>query len=127
MGAGEQTMKTWGYVSASLCIALALFSAVTCVMTIVMIKTSVSVSVRNNTEILAIITMVVAIGALLLGGVTIWKIFQADQIYLDVTSRAAQGKIAIAPGVPSVAPTIRSPQPPQIQQAPESSDQELFE
>lgn len=66
------------------------------IITIVVIKGSVTVDVRNNTVILAASIIILSVVTGVIGGLTIQKTFKANQLYLQVASEAAEGKLPIS-------------------------------
>lgn len=96
MGQGEKTMTTWGYVAGSFCIFLALLAFSSSIMSIVAIKGSVPINVRDNTVVIDVLAIIVSVGTAILGGITICKIYQANQLYLKTAVLAAEGKIPIS-------------------------------
>ena len=114
MGVGEREMRTWGYVGSSMAIVSSLFAFICAIMMIVVIKTDSTSSFRDNSLYLAIFTMIVAVATIAVGGVSVWKIFQTNQIYLQVTAKAGSGQIQLTssqPVVSSTRPVVSSPQP----------------
>lgn len=103
-------MRIWGYASSSLCLVAGLISLIACIFMLVLVKSDTSDTFKSNAQFLAIITMIVAIVAMVIGGVAVWKIYLANQLYLQVSSEAASGKIGVAKG----STTIAKPKP-QIQ------------
>lgn len=95
MGSGEQLMTQWGYIASGFAIGLAFLSFVTALLIIVILKSSVSITLRNNTVILAAITIAASILTALMGALALWKIFKANQLYLTVASKAATGELAL--------------------------------
>lgn len=88
-------MRTWGYTSGSFCVVLGLMSLVLAVLLLVVAKSDVSAEFKNNSVGVAVVVLILAVVAMILGGVTVWKIYLANQLYLRVSSEAAQGQIAI--------------------------------
>ena len=86
-------MRIWGYASSSLCLVAGLISLIACIFMLVLVKSDTSDTFKSNAQFLAIITMIVAIVAMVIGGVAVWKIYLANQLYLQVSSEAASGKI----------------------------------
>jgi hypothetical protein len=96
MGLGEQAMKKWGYITASTGLVLAVFTFVICILTIVVIKTSVDINLKDNTFIFAIIVLLMSVTVGALGVIGIINIRKADSLYQKVSEEAASGKIAVA-------------------------------
>lgn len=95
MGLGEQTMKKWGYIASISSVVLAVLTFVVCILTIVVLKSSVDISLKDNTVIIAIIVLIYAVATGALAVVSIINIRKADQLYLQVSAAAATGKIPI--------------------------------
>jgi len=106
MGVGEQEMRTWGYVGSSMAIVSSLFAFICAIMMIVVIKTDSTSSFRDNSLYFAIFTMIVAVATIAVGGVSVWKIFQTNQIYLQVTARAGSGQIQVTSSQPVTTSTL---------------------
>jgi hypothetical protein len=107
MGLGEKTMKKWGYISSSFAIVLAFFTFILCILTIVVIKGNIAVSLKDNTVIMAIIVLLIAVATGAISIISIINIRKADELYLKVSSEAAVGNIPISrtsQGVEMVAP-----------------------
>lgn len=108
MGTGEDAMRIWGYSSSSLCLVSGLISLIACIFMLVLVKSDTSDTFKSNAQFLAIITMIVSIVAMVIGGVAVWKIYLANQLYLQVSSEAASGKIGIAANKSGIAKGIAS-------------------
>ncbi len=117
MGTGEDAMRIWGYASSSLCLVSGLISLIACIFMLVLVKSDTSDTFKSNAQFLAIITMIVSIVAMVIGGVAVWKVYLANQLYLKVSSEAASGKIGIAAnksGIAKGSAAVSKPKP-QIQ------------
>lgn len=114
-------MRVWGYTSGSFCIVLGLLSLVLTILLFVIAKSDAPLDFKNNSVGFAAVVLVLAVVAMIMGGVTLWKIYLANQLYLRVSSEAALGKISVGPS-PRVAPppvatmktttTTQNPAPP---------------
>lgn len=100
MGAGEKEMRIWGYTSGGFCVGLGLLSLVMAVLLFVVVKAEVSDEFKDNVVGYSAVVLVIAVVAMILGGVTIWKIYLTNQLYLEVQVDAAQGKIGIEKTIP---------------------------
>lgn len=87
-------MRTWGYTSGSLCIILGVMSLVMAVLLIVVAKADISVEFKSNTVGFGAFVIVMALVVMIVGGVTLWKVFLANQLYLRVNAEVAQGKLS---------------------------------
>lgn len=120
MGLGEQTMKKWGYIASISSVILAVLTFVVCILTIVVLKSSVDISLKDNTVIIAIIVLIYAVATGALAIVSIINIRKADQLYLQVSAAAATGKIPIkdqvrAPAEIEMTSISKNPPPPPAQ------------
>ena len=88
MGLGETQMRNWGFVAASSAIAVSIFLFVLSILTIVVIRGSVSVTVRDDAVSLSIVTIILSIAAAILSIFSIVKIYKANDLYLRVNSDA---------------------------------------
>lgn len=105
-------MRVWGYTSGSFCVVLGLLSLVLAILLLVMAKSDVTQEFKNDSVGLAAVVVVVAVVAMIMGGVTLWKIYLANQLYLRVSSEAATGKISVGRSVPAQVPLPPEPPPP---------------
>jgi hypothetical protein len=86
MGLGEETMKTWSYVSSIGGFIYNLFVLVFAVLVIMTIKGNQSDIFENNVFNLSIVVILLGSIMLILTGVGFWKTYQSHVLYLQVTS-----------------------------------------
>jgi hypothetical protein len=109
MGLAEEVMRSWGYGAAGICIVLGLTSLVLAVMLFVIVKSEASETLKNDTIGYAAVVVVIATVAIIIGSVAAWKIYLSNQIYLNVSLAAAQGKISILKPISTIEQPIEQP------------------
>lgn len=117
MGSGEKEMRTWGYVAGGFCVGLGILSLVLAVLTFVLAKSEVTPEFKDNTVGYGAVVLVISVVAIILGGVTIWKMYLTNELYLKIKADVALGKVQISS---PAQPTIKSV-PPQQEQTPTNS------
>ena len=113
MGYGEKMMRTWGYVGGTFALVCGLVAVVLGVLNIVTIKKSVTAQTKDSFVAFSIFGLVLGAATLAVGALVVWKIFKADQIYLEIGKKASS---IVAPKGPT--PQTR----PQTQTNPANKD-----
>lgn len=88
MGQGETEMSTWGYVSSGLAISLGLFSFISSLLCIVVLKGSPTTTLRTATENFTLFMVVISVGVLVVACISCWKIYNSHKLYIDVAAGA---------------------------------------
>lgn len=113
MGYGEKMMRTWGYVGGTFAIICGLVAVVLGVLNIVTIKKSVTAQTKDSFVAFSIFGLVLGAATLAVGALVVWKIFKADQIYLDIGKKASSIVVASRPKGPTqqLQPQTTEPNP----------------
>lgn len=84
MGVGETQMRTWAYIGSSFGLIVAVFSFILALLTIIMIKGSVSNDYRDDLSIFAIVVVIIGALSFILCSFAITKIYKTDELYTKV-------------------------------------------
>jgi len=122
MGYGEKMMRTWGYVGGTFALVCGLVTVVLGVLNIVTIKKSVTAQTKDSFVAFSIFGLVLGAATLAVGALVVWKIFKADQIYLDIGKKAA--RIVVAP---TQQPQPQTTEPPTLANKDDDQDDDFFE
>lgn len=124
MGYGEKIMKNWGLYGGGMTVCfVSVMLLVNAILTIVVIKGSISFDTKNNIFGFSIAVLLIAIAGIIVGALTIRKILKADAIYLDVGQNAALKLTATSK---TTAATNDTKEPSDDEQSGDESTEDLF-
>lgn len=105
MGAGEKTMRNWGYAAGSLCVLFGVYSLIASVMALLAVKGSLTATDKQHAENMIIIAIVLAVIVVVVGAVAIAQVHKTNNIYLQVTYKTVKGTIPMRQVTPPSAST----------------------
>ena len=128
MGLGEKLMRNWGYAASGTLIGIGLFLMILGILTVVVIKGSVTEEFKNDTMIFAIFMIIFAIGGVIVGALALTKIYKTNQLYLKVGSKASVELTGPKNTVSTTTPAPRKvvSQPPPQSTPPPTTEQSNF-
>lgn len=117
-------MKNWGLYGGGMTVCfVSVMLLVNAILTIVVIKGSISFDTKNNIFGFSIAVLLIAIAGIIVGALTIRKILKADAIYLDVGQNAALKLTATSK---TTAATNDTKEPSDDEQSGDESTEDLF-
>lgn len=108
MGRGEQIMRTYGYVGGGFAIGMGLLGFIMAIVGLILTTSTVADDTKSSMLGVFVLGLVAAIASIVVASVAVWKISLANQVYLEVASRAARGTIPVVLNTKPEAPPLQS-------------------